>query len=296
MTRRASRLTAVLSVAVAGLLASCGAVSSPSAAFSIDGASYSRDDVNGLLQALVVLQELNVANGVAPTGDVAEIVSVMVQYRAGAAVLEKWGTPVSDADRKQLESQLMASLPPTVDDKVKRLLIDINATGRAVSTVKAPPAAEVEAMYGSSPASTGHMCIRLVTLESRDDARAMIDAVNDGGDFASLATKSGAAAGGVVAGGNDNDCVAISSLNARIGTTAVRALLDAPVGRPTEAFEDEEGWHVAVHRPYEEVKSDLGTALASQSGQHLTYGLLATADVRVNSVYGAWNRATARVE
>jgi hypothetical protein len=140
------------------------------------------------------------------------------------------------------------------------------------------------------------MCIRLVTLKSRDDARSMIDAVNDGGDFASLATKSGAAAGGVVTGGNDNDCVAISSLNARIGTTAVRALLDAPVGRPTEAFEDEEGWHVAVHRPYEEVKSDLGTALASESGQHLTYGLLATADVRVNSVYGTWNRVTARVE
>jgi len=281
---------------MAGLLASCGAVSSPSAAFSIDGASYSRDDVSGLLQALGVLQELNVTNGVAPTGEVAEIVSVMVQYRAGAAVLEKWGTPVSDADRKQLESQLMASLPPTVDDKVKRLLIDINATGRAVSTVKAPPAAEVETMYGSSPASTGHMCIRLVTLKSRDDARSMIDAVNDGGDFASLATKSGAAAGGVVTGGNDNDCVAISSLNARIGTTAVRALLDAPVGRPTEAFEDEEGWHVAIHRPYEEVKSDLGTALASESGQHLTYGLLATADVRVNSVYGTWNRVTARVE
>ena len=296
MTRTASRLTAVLSVAMAGILASCGAVTSPSAAFSIDGASYSRDDVNGLLQALDSLQELNVTNGVAPTGDVAEIVSVMVQYRAGAAVLEKWGTPVSDADRKQLESQLMASIPPTVPDKVKRLLIDINATGRAVNTVKAPAAAEVEAMYASSPASTGHMCIRLVTLGSRDDARAMIDAVNDGGDFASLATKNGAKDGGVVTGGNDNVCVAIAALNTSIGAVAVRALLDAPVGRPTEAFEDEEGWHVAVHRPFDEIKSALGTALASESGQHLTYGLLATADVRVNSVYGTWNRVTARVE
>ena len=296
MTRTASRLTAVLSVALAGLLASCGAVPSSSAAFSIDGASYSRDDVNGLLQALVVLQELNVTDGVAPTGDVAEIVSVMVQYRAGAAVLEKWGTPVSDADRKQLESQLMASLPQDMEDKVKRLLIDINATGRAVTTVKAPPAAEVESMYASSPASTGHMCIRLATLENRDQARSMIDAVNDGGDFASLATKNGAAAGGVVTGGNDNDCVSISSLSNLIGPRAVRALLDAPVGRPTEAFEDEEGWHVAVHRPYDEIKADLATALASQTGQNLTYGLLATADVRVNSVYGTWNRATARVE
>lgn len=296
MTRTASRLTAVLSVALAGLLASCGAVPSSSAAFSIDGASYSRDDVNGLLKALVVLQELNVTNGVAPTGDVAEIVSVMVQYRAGAAVLEKWGTPVSDADRKQLESQLMASLPKDVDDKVKRLLIDINATGRAVSTVKAPPAAEVEAMYGSSPASTGHMCIRLATLESRDAARSMIDAVNDGGDFATLATKNGETAGGVVTGGNGNDCVPISSLSNLIGPRAVTALFDAPVGRPTEAFEDEEGWHVAVHRPYDEIKADLGAALNSTAGQHLTYGLLATADVRVNSVYGTWNRVTARVE
>lgn len=296
MTRTASRLTAVLSVALAGLLASCGAVPSSSAAFSIDGASYSRDDVNGLLKALVVLQELNVTDGVAPTGDVAEIVSVMVQYRAGAAVLEKWGTPVSDADRKQLESQLLASLPKDVDDKVKRLLIDINATGRAVSTVKAPPAAEVEAMYGSSPASTGHMCIRLATLKNKDQARSMIDAVNDGGDFSSLATKNGAAAGGVVTGGNGNDCVPISSLSNLIGPRAVRALLDAPVGRPTEAFEDEEGWHVAVHRPYNEIKSDLSTALNSTAGQNLTYGLLATADVRVNSVYGTWNRVTARVE
>jgi len=296
VTRTASRLTAVLSVALAGLLASCGAVPSSSDAFSIDGAPYSRDDVNGLLASLAVLQQLNIRDGVAATKDVAEVVSVMVQYRAGKAVLEKWGTPVSEADRKELESKLLPTLPAEVSDEVKRLLVDINATGRAVTTVKAPPAAEVEAMYGSSPASTGHMCIRLATLGSRDQARSMIDAVNDGGDFASLATKNGAAAGGVVTGGNDNDCVAISALNTRIGTVAVRALLDAPVGRPTEAFEDEEGWHVAVHRPYDEVKADLGTALASESGQHLTYGLLATADVRVNSVYGTWNRVTARVE
>ena len=62
-----------------GLLSSCSAVTSSSDAFSIDGASYSRDDVNGLLEALVELQELNVANGLAPTGDVAEILSVMIQ-------------------------------------------------------------------------------------------------------------------------------------------------------------------------------------------------------------------------
>jgi hypothetical protein len=278
-----------------GLLSSCSAVTSSSDAFSIDGASYSRDDVNGLLEALVELQELNVANGLAPTGDVAEILSVMIQYRAGAAVLEKWGTPVSDAERTQLESQLMASIPSTVPDGVKRLLIDINATGKAVGSVKAPAAAELESMYAGSPASTGHLCIRLVTLASRDDARAMIDAVNEGGEFAALAAKNGAPDGGIVTGGNDNACIPVSSLNTRIGAAAVRALIDAPVGRPTEAFEDEEGWHVAIHRPVDEIKADLVAALASEAGQHLTYGLLATADVRVNSVYGTWNRATARV-
>ena len=294
MTRRASRLTTVLAVAACGLLASCGAVSSPSDAFSVDGASYSRADVNGLLVALSALQELNVTNGTASAKDVAEVVSVMVQYRAGAAVLDRWGTPVTDADRKELETRLLPSLPAEISDTVKRLLIDINATGRAVGTVKAPPVAEVESMYAASPASTGHLCVRLATLKDEEAARAMIDAVNEGAGFAALATKSGAANGGAVEGGSS--CVPVSSLANLVGPRAVAALLDAPVGRPTEAFEDEEGWHVAINRPFDEIKSDLIAELASDAGQHLTYGLLATADVRVNSVYGTWNRVTARVD
>lgn len=214
MTRRASRLTTVLAVAACGLLASCGAVSSPSDAFSVDGASYSRDDVNGLLVALSALQELNVRDGAASAKDVAEVVSVMVQYRAGAAVLDRWGTPVSDADRKELETKLLPSLPAEISDTVKRLLIDINATGRAVGAVKAPPAADVESMYAASPASTGHLCVRLATLKDEKSARAMIDAVNEGAGFAALATKSGAANGGAVEGGSN--CVPVSSRISRV--------------------------------------------------------------------------------
>ena len=53
---------------------------------------------------------------------------------------------------------------------------------------------------------------------------------------------------------------------------------------------------MAVHRPWDEVKSDLMTSLSAAPGRSLISGVLATADIRVNSVYGTWNTATSRVE
>jgi len=300
VTRRTPRLitslAAVAAVSLSGLLASCGAVQSSSEAFSVNGESYSREDVSGLLDGLVLLQQLNAPNGVAPAADVAEIISVMIQYRAGAAVLEDWGTPVTDAERAQAAGPLTAQLPPGISEGVKDLLVDLNLTGKAVDAVKTPSAAEVETMYSAAPASTGHLCIRLATLKSAGAARDMIDAVNGGGDFAALATKSGAEDGGIVTGGNGSPCLTLDAMRARLGGTAVGALISSPSGRPTEAFEDEDGWHVAVHRPWDEIKSDLMTSLSAAPGRSLISGVLATADIRVNSVYGTWNTATSRVE
>ena len=74
------------------------------------------------------------------------------------------------------------------------------------------------------------------------------------------------------------------------------AALAARAGVPSDPVRSSFGWHVILVRPYEEVADDLRAATAEDPGAALLDGLLATADITVDSAYGRWNPAAGRVD
>lgn len=304
MTRTSRRSRALLLAGIASLaLSSCGIVGNPSEAFSVDGTAFPRKDLNSLVKALADADQLTVVNEVAQSKDLLGILEVVIQYRAGKRMLEQMGKPVTDADLKAVREKAVSQLPPSMPSNVVDLLVDINATGQALDKFPAPAAADLEKMYSSDPASTGFLCVREITVATQDEARAVVDGLGEGQKFEDLARKHSIDKrtkdnGGAVLSGTGLPCQGVSRVAAdeSAGPALVRALIDTKPGTSTGVVKAGNTWKVAVHRPYQEVKDALASGMKDTPGRSLTAGVLATADIKVNSAYGTWNPATAKVE
>lgn len=285
------------------MLSSCGIVSNPSQAFSVDGTSFSRDDLNSLVKSLAQADQLTVVNEVAQSKDLLGILDVVIQYRTAKRLLETRGTPVTAAERDAIRARAVAQLPASMPARTVDLLVDISATGQALDKIKPPTAGELETMYAMTPASTGMVCVREITVASEDAAKDVIDQLAGGAKFSDVARKMSTAKdvkenGGNVLTGAGVPCMSVpqAGANAALGQTVVRALLHTSVGANTGIVRDAKGWHIAEHRPFAEIKDALVAGLNESPGRSFATGLLATADINVNSVYGTWNPVTAKVE
>ena len=127
------RRTIAAAFVAALLLGSCSTFTSSSSAFSIDGENYSKDDLNGLVDNLIVANQLTAPGGVAAAKDLVAIVSVMVQYRAGSHVLKENGGSVTEAARSAAAAQL--ELP--VCQRVAALEDELIARGHGDDDVSA---------------------------------------------------------------------------------------------------------------------------------------------------------------
>ena len=304
MTRTLRRSRALLAAGIASLvLCSCGIVSNPSQAFSVDGSSFSRNDLNDLVKSLAQVDQLTIVNQIAQSKDLLGILDVVVQYRTAKRLLETRGTPVTDAERAAIRSQAVSQLPTSMPANTVDLLVDISATGKALDKIKEPTPSELEAMYAAKPASTGMLCVREITVASAESAKDVVDQLAEGAKFADVArkvsrTKNAKETGGNVLTGAGVPCMSVpqAGANTALGETVVRSLLHTPVGSNTGVVRDAKGWHVAEHRPFAEIRDSLVAGLKETPGRSFATGLLATADIKVNSVYGTWNPVTAKVE
>lgn len=304
MTRTHRRIRTFVPAVLACLaLSSCGLVGNQSEAFSVDGHGYPRSGLNDLVRALSKADQLNVVRDQADGNDVRSVINVMVQYKSGERVLERMGIPVTDAERQAVAAQFAGQLPPDIGQDTLNLLADISATGKALDSITPPSETDLKSLYESSPASTGMLCIREISVKTRDQAVDVVTQLADGADFASLArkvslSKATKTAGGAVTGTSGGSClpVAQAAAESSVGNPLALALLHTPLGHNTGAVQDRSGWHVAVHRPFAEVKDTLVSVFALRPGRALAAGVLATADIRVNPVYGTWNPVTSKVE
>lgn len=285
------------------VLASCGIVGDQSQAFSVDGSGYSRDGLNALVKALAAANQLTVAKDLADGDDVRSVVNVMVQYKSGERVLAGLGKSITDADRDAVLAGLTAQLPPGMDPGVVSLLVDISATGQALDKVAAPSETELKAMYEASPASTGMLCIRELSVKTREQAVDVVRQLDEGADFAALArkvslSKSTKTDGGAVTSAFGNPCQAIPATGEakNVGDALTRELLRTSAGANTGIVQAGAGWRIAVHRPFAEIKDELVSAVSERPGRMLMAGVMATSDIRINPVYGTWNPVAAKVE
>ena len=288
-----------MAVIAAVALGACGAVTPSGEAFSVDGTSFSRQEMNALTSDLVKVGQIPGTNGGIGSKDMAGIASTMIQYTAGKQVLDKSGVTIDAADVATARGQLGASELTGLSKDTIDLLSQFSAMGKAFDRIKIP--ADVERMYDRSPASTGVLCVSEITVATEDDARGVLDRLASGESFAKVASattlnKEFKATSGNVEDANGSSCFTLGYLLPKLGQALLGALYRTSVGTPTNPVQDESGWHVAVHRPWSEISADHAAALADRTGRQLLAGFLATADIRVNSTYGTWNPVLAQVE
>ncbi|NNE12458.1 MAG: hypothetical protein HKN41_09470 [Ilumatobacter sp.] len=192
-----------------------------------------------------------------------------------------------------------------LDDEFLALITDINEEVRARSfaRVQTPNVDELRTAYERDPDSVGVACVRHILVATRDEAEAIVDDLDAGAAFEELAEAQSTDPSAVGQGGairdpqSDNECILLETVVRGFDPGFAQGVLDASVGVPTEPIESSFGWHVILHRPWDEV-ADSVTALhqPGASGKLLFDGFAATADIEVDPRYGTWNRLASAVQ
>lgn len=306
MIRSLRRPLVALTAAALGLsgLSGCNAVRNSATAVSVNGVAWSRDDFNTLMDALVKAGQFPAPNGQVDTKSASQVISVMVQFKVGQQMLESLGKKISAADKQKLVDAINQQAG-TLDDKTKALLVDIAATGGAIDALPVPTDEQSSAAYEKAPASSGAMCVAEITLTSEAKAREVADQLAEGAKFADVARANTTntdrkASGGLVVDGAGNECQTLSSVDDRVSAEVLQVLYTLAPGKPTPVIHDADGWHIAVNRPWADIRTAHAKAVSSTqdvpAGRQLLAGHIAVADIEVNSIYGTWNQVTARVE
>lgn len=182
----------------------------------------------------------------------------------------------------------MADLP----DGVRRPL-QIYAIGTSAITA-AVTDDEAAAAYDATAQESTVLCPRIIVTETEDEANDIIAQLEEGADFAELASAQTydanlAASGGISPDQTGAECLATSQLSpsAPVGAAAVSltpGTWTAPVTAQIDA-EGNMGWFILYQRPYEEVSAEVTSAAV---GQVITE-FVGDVDVAVDPMYGRWD-------
>ena len=288
-------VVALATVALAG----CGTFEDNDVAADVDGTEISRDQFEEILQELAANSEdtqivADPATGAVPADRGRGVLGLLVTNAANRTFLAAHDESITDEDRdafvQTVEGDPLLGLPEDVLNE----LIDGQVSGTARGRIVAPDPAELEQLYTESPGSAGVMCIRRIVVGTEEEARDVIEELDEGGDFAALAAEHStdeatAADGGAVTSEQGEPCVPISQAGRTVDPAVAAAALDARPGLPVGPIETDGGWEVIVARPFEEVADALTTMYEDRAGDLLFLGYLATTDIQVDPRYGRWD-------
>lgn len=296
------RILPLLAVSILGLTA-CGSssvVTSPSDAFTINGEGYSKDDLNALIDVLVDLGQITKQNGTIPKADMDSTLQVLVKYESYLQFAKKNNLEETAANRATVEEQAgsdenFSSYPKTLQD----LLINLNVASLTTSTMKKPSAGDLEKLYNKAPASAGVLCLSHILVKTKAEAEKALKQVTDGAKFADVAKKdsiepAAKTSGGSLANGEE-ECNPLESLQQSFDGDFMVGAVAAKPGVPTGPIKSSFGWHIILSHPFSEVKDSVSSVLNENPGAALLAGFMATSDITVNSTYGTWVGATAKI-
>jgi parvulin-like peptidyl-prolyl isomerase len=296
------RILPLLAASIIGLTA-CGSssvVTSASDAFTVNGEGYSKNDLNALIDVLVDLGQITKQNGTIPKADMDSTLQVLVKYQAFLQFAEKNNLEESAVNRAKVEEQAGAdesfgTYPKTLQD----LLINLNLASITTSEMKIPSASDLEKLYNTAPASAGVLCLSHILVKTKAEAEKALKQVSDGAKFADVAKKvsiepAAKTSGGSLANG-DEACSALESLQQSFDGDFMVGAVAAKPGVPTGPIKSSFGWHIILSHPYDEVKDSVSSVLKENPGAALLAGFMATSDISVNSTYGTWVGATAKI-
>lgn len=296
------RILPLLAVSILGLTA-CGSssvVTSPSDAFTINGEGYSKADLNELIDVLVDLGQITKKNGTIPKADMDSTLQVMVKYQSYLQFAKKNNIEESAANRAKVEEQSgsdenFANYPKSLQD----LLINLNLASLTTSEMTAPSAGDLEKLYNKAPASAGVLCLSHILVKTKAEADKALKQIADGAKFADVAKKvsiepAAKTSGGSLANGEEA-CNSLESLQQSFDGDFMVGAVAAKPGVPTGPTKSSFGWHIILSHPYDEVKDSVASVLKENPGAALLAGFMATSDITLNSAYGTWVGATAKI-
>ena len=226
-----------------------------------------------------------------------QVLSIQIELELAKAELERLGSPVTDAQRTEQETQLAASSPQEWEqapDGFKSLLVELNATQAAFDAAVAPDEAELATSYDQGITASGYACVSHILVETEEEATAVLDRLDAGEDFAAVAADasidpSGASSGVALTDESGAPCFTLSTFRASFIPEFVAATESATVGEPPEPVQSQFGYHVILVRPFDEVKDALLATAGAGAADALRTDLAQAADVTVNPSVGTWS-------
>lgn len=291
------RSTILLAAAAASLLTGCGTFDDDVVA-SVDGDAIDAAEFDVLADDFFGRDDLfgtaTPSDGRIDGEQGRLLLSVLVRRDVLLDVVDGAGLDIAE----QREAAL-ATIDPSFDDvsdEMRSLIAESNPSFQSEVLADVPMATEDElaAMYDRSPLGVGAVCLRHILVETEAEADEIVALVRGGADFAELAAErsidtSTAPAGGALASPS-NDCIAIRTMTQGFDPAFAGAVLAAD-GDLIGPVESSFGWHVILHRPWDEIgASVVALHTEADSGGYQLDGRLATADIHVDPQFGTWDR------
>jgi parvulin-like peptidyl-prolyl isomerase len=281
------------------VLAACGSTLG-SNALELGASTVDKSTFDKILEQLVDAEQIEESNGRIDADAARAVLEALMRGEGVEQLLADYDVAADDAEIAEVVDQLnqdpeFAGLGTELQD----LLILLNTQDLALSRIPSPSSDRIAAMYATSPASVGALCLRHLVVEKKETAEAALDDLRDGADFAEVAGRysiepNAEQTGGALAG-EDNDCLALSTYQEQFDNKFTAGALTAKAGVPTDPVQSSFGWHVIYVRPYDEVADSLSTLLDEAPGALLLTGLLATSKVVVASEYGRWDASLGQI-
>jgi len=280
-------------------LAGCGEVMQNDA-IAIGGSSVSEDYVNVIIEQLAEVDQVQLVDGRIEGEALRSVITAILRNQATTEFLAANGLAVNDDERQQVVDQYGEDPQfDLVGAELQELLISLNSQDLALSRVDVPTRETLAKMYDKEPASLGVMCARHLLVDTESAARAAMQRVLDGEDFADVAaevsTEPNADQTGGALAGEGNDCLALGVYQEQFDNAFVVGALKARAGMPTDPVKTSFGYHVIFIRPFDEVADSVEATINEQPGQFLLSGYLATSKITVASRYGKWDPSVGQI-
>ena len=297
---RTSRFAAALVATCLLGLTACGSVSSSSDAFSVNGTGYTQDDFNKLSEVLVDAGQFAAVNDKIKATDAIVVLRTLIRYEAFLKFIEDNDVKILEADRAEVLKNANADEKfPTYPKELQDVLVNFNIADVTLRKMTPPTIDKIEKLYSDSPAAAGVQCLSHILVKTEAEAKAVLADLKAGTKFADVAAKKSIEPGADKSGGSlangDQPCQALANLQTSFDKDFMIGAVAAKPGVPTGPVKSSFGYHIILSAPFADVKDSVATVIAENPGATLLAGYMSKADIKVNSIYGAWNGATATI-
>ena len=293
------RFIGLISYSLAVLsLAACASTSN--SAIAIGDNKISVSEFETIVKQLADAGQLELTNGTIDAETTHSLLGVFLRKIGTTRFLAEQNVKVSEEDIAAVEKQLSTdSNSSTLPSELKSLIVELNSSDLALRKIVAPTPEAAAKLYDDEPARLGALCLQHVLVRDEATARKVLALANDGGDFSKLAgeysTEPGADKSGGILSGATSECLLLSEIQAQFDAAFTAGALQAKAGRAYGPVKSSFGWHIILVRPFTDISESLSATIATDPGNILLTGYLATASVKVKSSYGRWDPSTGKI-